>query len=627
MKIQVRLLSVFACVALSVPAAFAQGSLTPPGAPGATMKTLAQIEPRTPIESLPYTITSPGSYYLAGNLTSLGNGIVVTCGNVAIDLMGFAMGGEGTGTGILVEPTSGALRTLSVRNGTIRGFGIGIQWEGVRGSVLADLVVESNAWHGIYFMGNGAPASENHIEHCTVYGNAGNGIFFSSYSVANHCNDNRVEDCLVAQNGQYGVALDGSGSAQCDGNVVQNVTASRNGIGGIYLLGTGGSCSGNTIKNCQASGNTSSGIKATAGCLRNRIEGNTTTGNSKGLDVYGSGNYVADNMVAGNTNNYDFGPDNQLNLLLGEIPQTIAWPCSIRLAGSLTCTQTGVNGIMVNANDVTIDLGGHALTGPGLGSLSGIFQDSAFRTLRVRNGMLVNWVASIGGAGAGLRAEGVGTMVSDVQAITNNYGIYCTGDGGLIERCGFQYNAAAGLYLGGSGGTINDCSALYNSGVGISAARANLKGCKANGNVGTGIEAEDQSILTECSSTYNHSNGFSISVGCLVDDCVSMYNWADGLKAHRDCLIFNSQFSFNGQFGDGAGIRTSGANNRLDSNLLSYNDVGIVAILGGNFIVRNSVRSVASTNAYVISTGNGDAHVVVPSSGFTNSEPWVNFRL
>src|SRR5580698_1789256 len=48
---------------------FAQGSLTPPGAPAATMKSLDQIEPRTPISSAPFTITNPGSYYLAANLT------------------------------------------------------------------------------------------------------------------------------------------------------------------------------------------------------------------------------------------------------------------------------------------------------------------------------------------------------------------------------------------------------------------------------------------------------------------------------------------------------------------------------------------------------------------------------
>jgi hypothetical protein len=36
----------------------AQGSLTPPGAPAPTMKTLTQIEPRTPISSLPFTISA-----------------------------------------------------------------------------------------------------------------------------------------------------------------------------------------------------------------------------------------------------------------------------------------------------------------------------------------------------------------------------------------------------------------------------------------------------------------------------------------------------------------------------------------------------------------------------------------
>jgi len=49
-------------LALSLPRAFAQGSLTPPGAPAPTMKSLDQIEPRTPISSLPFTISSSGSY-------------------------------------------------------------------------------------------------------------------------------------------------------------------------------------------------------------------------------------------------------------------------------------------------------------------------------------------------------------------------------------------------------------------------------------------------------------------------------------------------------------------------------------------------------------------------------------
>src|SRR4051812_10717954 len=55
--------------------AFGQGSLTPPGAPGTTMKTLTQldthltlVEPRIAISNLPLTISLSGSYYFVTNV-------------------------------------------------------------------------------------------------------------------------------------------------------------------------------------------------------------------------------------------------------------------------------------------------------------------------------------------------------------------------------------------------------------------------------------------------------------------------------------------------------------------------------------------------------------------------------
>src|SRR5882724_3568968 len=79
---------------------FAQGSLTPPGAPAPTMKTLTQIEPRRPISSLPFTINTSGSYYLTTNLVGVvgSDGISIVASDVTIDLGGFTLLGPANGT-------------------------------------------------------------------------------------------------------------------------------------------------------------------------------------------------------------------------------------------------------------------------------------------------------------------------------------------------------------------------------------------------------------------------------------------------------------------------------------------------------------------------------------------------
>src|ERR1700738_5329496 len=101
---------------------FAQGSLTPPGAPAPTMKTLDQVQPRTliPGGTAVYTISNEGSYYLGGNLSiASGNAITVAANNVTIDLQGFELVGTGGSTGVLINS---GVSNVTVRNGTIRNF-------------------------------------------------------------------------------------------------------------------------------------------------------------------------------------------------------------------------------------------------------------------------------------------------------------------------------------------------------------------------------------------------------------------------------------------------------------------------------------------------------------------------
>lgn len=104
-------------------AAFAQGALTPPGAPAPTMRTLAQIEPRTPISSAPFTIAQPGSYYLTTNVSANGNAIVITANGVSLDLGGWTISSTATnaalgGSAILL---AGFLKNVTIQNGFIQG--------------------------------------------------------------------------------------------------------------------------------------------------------------------------------------------------------------------------------------------------------------------------------------------------------------------------------------------------------------------------------------------------------------------------------------------------------------------------------------------------------------------------
>ena len=103
---------------------FAQGALTPLGAPSPTMKSLDQIEARTIISALPYTITASGSYYLTGNLTATGSGagITVSADNVTIDLNGFALIAGGSGTAYILNSsnnTYGAFVDMHTGGGAI----------------------------------------------------------------------------------------------------------------------------------------------------------------------------------------------------------------------------------------------------------------------------------------------------------------------------------------------------------------------------------------------------------------------------------------------------------------------------------------------------------------------------
>jgi parallel beta-helix repeat protein len=240
---------------------FAQGSLTPPGAPAPVMKTLDQVEPRIPISSLPYTITSAGAYYLTTNLTGASgtNGITIAANDVTLDLNGFSLAGvPGSNDGILV---SGNRTNLCIANGTVRSWDFdNVDALNTQSSRFLDLTIIGSGNTGLR---SGATAV---ITHCTAFGNSQEGILAFDGCQVSQCavrnngaagiaagNNCRIADCQAQFNNFDGISAGSSSS-------ISGCTAANNTAHGIEV---GSSC---IISGCTTQANTNSGISTGSSC-------------------------------------------------------------------------------------------------------------------------------------------------------------------------------------------------------------------------------------------------------------------------------------------------------------------------------------------------------------------------
>ena len=559
-------LSKVAAVSLTVsffvtPSAWSQGSLTPPGAPAPTMKTLAQVQPGTPIAFAPVTLTQPGAYYLTTNLAGT---VTIAAHHVTLDLMGFS----------IVSASGNAIGQSGVRSNLV-----------VRGGSLS------------------API--------------GTGIDFSAGGANGQIENLRIYACM-----NHGIAVAG-------GYRIRNCRVSGAGVAGIGVFGD------SDVRKC------------------------TLIGNGKGLYLTGTGAYIADNIVKANSDNYDLVAGNHLNLILCEIPETIDWPCSVKLRGSLICAQPASDGITVASGDVSIDLGGHTLLGLGNNSGHGISHAvESLRNLSVSNGKVVNWQGEFK---CGVFSLGTGGHISGVQVASNTFGIAAF-NGCVVKDCVAANNLSSGFYaLGGSvfgsctsygngvygfygenGGVFRDCAAYGNSDNGMHVANGcTLSGCVAYGNYGNGFYAtqgckfsvctgynngldgffaQHGCLFSDCEGNYNSNNGFDVYNGCTLNGCAAIDNLGDGFNSNAACTIRGCEADLNA---NGAGISADGSDSRIEGNNLALNFLGVHVKGSANFIARNTASG--NTTNWVVAAGNACLVVnATPSGSFSGNSGGVS---
>ena len=194
-------------------------------------------------------------------------------------------------------------------------------------------------------------------------------------------------------------------------------------------------------------------------------------------------------------------------------------------------TDASTNGIVILAEDVTLDLNGHTVRGPGSGTGFGITSDE--RNIEVKNGVV----------------RGFGVDGIDLA------GMAYSGDMGYrVEGIRASDNGRDGIHVWR--GTISGCATHGNGDNGINASDVTISGCTAYRNADDGIEATTSTVYG-CDV---RENGTEDDPGTPEDETEG---WGISLpSSNAKCYVYRNAVSGNkaGQINDPGGNRVEDDN-------------------------------------------------------------------
>jgi len=217
----------------------------------------------------PIGVEERSSFRLVKNLSSYGQDcLVLQASNINIDLNGFAIVGSGSGTGITADST---IQGVTIHNGTVRGFSIGVSLGG-NGNLVENVRVEDNTDTGMFL---GASSIADHV---VVQGNWQNGAILSTA--------NTFKNSSVRANGNSSTSI---GLSAGPGSTVTGNTLWKNTGTGLFGS-TGGTVIGNTVTD-------TNGVGVSVICPSN-LQQNTSVSNlSENLTLAGDGCLLVGNIA------------------------------------------------------------------------------------------------------------------------------------------------------------------------------------------------------------------------------------------------------------------------------------------------------------------------------------------
>lgn len=280
---------------------------------------------------------------------------------------------------------------------------------------------------------------------------------------------------------------------------------------------------------------------------------------------------------------------------------------SYYLTSNITITFPSLDGIVIAANNVSLDLNGYTLNGSNAGD-DGIFVLTDLDNIIIKNGIVEDW------AGDGINALNADQSIFVDLKVRNNGGDGIVADFNcLIHRCVAEGNGFDGLEVD-DGGIISNSTASNNEDNGIQSSEGTLIiNCTSFGNAFDGIDAASGSRIESCTAYENGYYGIDLGLGGQVINCVSNRNRSNGIDLASSCIAINNIANDNGRCwldgggcngiaDDGAGIRAF-TNAQLINNTCNDNIMGI---------------RISSTDTYVADNyveGNRHAGIAVTRSG------------